>query len=283
MAATLIAAAHMSILGGACQAATLDTTPPELTQFKVPKTFDVSRAGYPLLVEFKATDDWSGVESFQAFAVGPNYNNISVTYRAPFPSTELADAAMTWQISDMAVPGTYKFYSAVVRDKAGNSKQYVDSALDALGRTSFTLKNSKSFEGVAPVIQAGRILTPQVSVSSRHPGTTVEPTHGMVVDTIDYGDGTLAGVFSVEAHLCQLASPSTCIAARAFTGRPHVGAQTLHLGGIVYSYTPVGEYHLKWLAVTDWSQNASYYTSTSFGGTTDFSQYFPTTVVTLVP
>jgi hypothetical protein len=283
LAATLIVATCLSLLGGRCEAASLDTTPPVLTQFKAPKTFDASRAGNPLLIEFKATDDWSGVSSIQAFAVGPNYQNISVSFATDWPTGELAGAAVSWQVPATAEPGTYKFYSAIVRDKAGNYSKYEDSALDALGRTSFVLKNSKNYDGAPPTLQAGRILTPVVSVSSRHPGTNLEPRVGMSVDTIDLGSTSISGTSSVEAFLCQITAPSNCIAARAFNGRPYAAAQTLHLGNLVYPYTAVGDYHLKWLQITDWANNVSSWTSTRFGGTTDFSLYFPTTVITLVP
>jgi hypothetical protein len=260
-----------------------DVAEPVLIAFDVAPSVDVTVSGAGVLVSFKSADDLSGVRYGYAFATGPGGHTVDVGFNESLPTKKVAGKMINYAtLSPFLEPGIYKFTSAFLWDTAGNLGYYDAEALATLGRTTFTLKNSKGFDRTAPNLQLGKILTQTVTASGTHPGTNEIPFIGLSVTAMDRGDSATAGVASVRASFCLL-DQSQCINAWGATNERGAGSVTIKLGGQLFGNPAPGEYHLYTLSVEDAASIEQHYMSSAFGGETDFSLYFPSTTINILP
>jgi hypothetical protein len=269
---------------GALQVTAADTLPPSLTVFNAAASVDVGIPGSALVASFKATDDLSGVRSIYAWAYGPSGQYIDVNTYLAVPVTKPTGKMHSNGVPAFLEPGVYTFQGAYIYDTAGNY-QYVDGAtLATLGKVDFTVKNKKGFDVSKPSIQSGKIVTPRVSLSATHAGTD-QPTFAQVtVAATDAGNSALSGVQSANVTFCLL-DQSSCFSLSSSSGEtvPMAFNASLKLGGQISTTTPQGEYHMHSMMVYDYAGNYLYLYGTQFGGATDFSTYFPSTTITLIP
>lgn len=272
------------LLSVTAQAAS-DTAPPVLTAFNVPETIDLGPTGSTLSASFKASDDLSGVKQLQATAYGPG-GQIAVYFVSNAPSTKISGTMHSNGHKPFLTPGVYTYKSVDITDFAGNKRSLDAAELAALGRVSFTLKNDRGYDTVAPSLVRGTILTPVVSLSSHVPGTDLYPVASMKLTAKDAGNNVVSGVRWASVVFCKLNVPERCIYVSNdnIEEEPLVSSATLKLGGSVSPNDYVqGEYHIHSLTLFDFAENHSTMISVNSGGDTDFSSYFPSTTITLVP
>jgi hypothetical protein len=266
----------------AALAGDLDVTAPSFVVLDSRKSVDVTVPLEFMSISFKSVDDMSGFRDAYAYAVGPSGHAVSVAYYGSVPSKKVSGLMTSYQLSPFLEPGTYTFVWGYASDVAGNYS-FLDPA--ALANTTFTVKNTKGFDVAPPALQSGKVLTPQVSLSARQPGTDRAGFVGLALNASDSGTTVVAGVRYAYANFC-LADTSNCFSLWANdTGTPRrEGSTALRLGGQVdYLGGVPGEYHLNYLLVADYADNTLALFSTEFGGSTDFSTYFPSTTITVTP
>lgn len=262
-----------------------DTLPPALTVFNAAASVDVGVPGSALIASFKATDDLSGVRNAYAWAYGPSGQYIDVSTYLAIPVNKPTGKMHSSVVNGFLEPGVYTFQGAYIYDTAGNY-QYVDGAtLATLGKVDFTVKNKKGFDVSKPSIQSGKIVTPRISLSATHPGTDLPTFAQVTVSATDAGNTALSGVQYANATFCLL-DQTSCFSVSSSSGEtvPMAFSATVKMGGqITDMATPLGEYHMYSMAVGDYAGNYVYLYGTQFGGVTDFSTYFPSTTITLIP
>jgi len=264
---------------------TADVTPPVLTKFSASTTLDVSKAAAPFRIVINASDDISGFQSLSAYATGPSGQTIYAQFNPGYPATSVSGFGGFSNLSRVLEPGMWKFTFAYAYDVAGNYVYVDEDDLAALGNTTFKVVNNSGYDLVKPLLTGGKIQTPSVSLSSHPPATTKDPYVGVKLNLTDAGTTTLAGVRYAYAYFCQLADPDKCIYAYGSTNATGLAAVTLSAAVQVSTArgNVPGDYELEVVYVYDYAGNSNYLQSTKFGGTTDFSTMFPTTVIKLKP
>lgn len=256
-----------------------DAAGPVLTAFNAPTTLNVSKGAAPFKVTVKATDDLSGVRVINFYAYGPSGQNIFLSAPAGFPLTKFSSPAGISNVNRMLEPGSWNITYGYAYDAAGNFAYFDQTSLQALGNATFTVVNSSGYDIVKPTLTDGKILTPSVSLSSFVPGTTgAAPFAQIKVSAADTGSTTVSGVSSVYLSLCKVADANVCINARGDTYATAQATMALYVGAQVSASNGnvTGTYEVAEAYVYDHAGNYSQYKSTKFGGSTDFSTFFPT-------
>ena len=255
-----------------------DVTGPVLTAFNAPTSLNLSKSAAPFKVAVKATDDMSGVTGFTFYAYGPSGQAVYVNATSYFPSTSFNVPGSINGLSRFIEPGTWNFIYGYGYDAAGNYSYFDQTALQALGNTAFTVVNNGGYDKVAPTLVDGKILTPTVSLSALVPGSTDAPPYVKIkVNTADTGNTAVSGVRQVYLYFCKVADPNVCIYPYARTDVTAQAAMTFNVGRQVSAANGnvTGTYELSSVQVNDHAGNYNYYQSTLFGGSTDFSTFFP--------
>ncbi|MBK6864762.1 MAG: hypothetical protein IPG91_15055 [Ideonella sp.] len=256
----------------------IDVTGPVLTGFNAPTTLDLDKAAAPFKLVVKATDDLSGVNSMVLYAWGPqglSAQPVILSASSP-PLKSFSVAGGIGIANPMLEPGPWKFSWGYGYDGASNYSYFDEAVLDALGNTTFTVVNNGGYDVVAPTLTEGVVQTPSVSLSSVVPGTTSKPPWlRLKVSAADTGNSARAGVSGVRATFCKVAEPSVCLDTVGVTFATGQANVSLYVGAQLAVTNSTGTYDLKTVDVYDHAGNYNYYTSTAFGGTTDFSAYFP--------
>lgn len=174
-------------------AASTDTTRPALTAFNATKSIDVAAQGARFAAAVQATDDESGVEYLWVSGYGPRNQRVSLYLYSTPPSRRLAGFATARENTPFHEPGEYRFTTACVYDLAGNGACYDEAGLAALGQNRMTVVNRRGYDVTPPELVRGRVLTPWISLSQPHPGTTEPSFAGVEFELQDTGDSALAG------------------------------------------------------------------------------------------
>lgn len=267
-------------------AGTLDKLPPTLTAFDALALVDVGVPGSALSVSFKATDDLSGVGWVYAWAYGPSGQMVNVSFAEFVPLTKFGGKMHSNGIPAFLEPGVYTFIGAYIEDFAGNGQNIDGATLATLGKVSFTVKNKKGFDTTPPTLVSGKIVTPRVDLSIPHAGTEYDPAFVQVaVSATDAGNSAVSGVQYASAVFCTI-DISACISTVSNSSEtdPLASSANLRLGTRVsQDMNQPGDYVLQSVMVVDFAGNSKSWYSTVFGGQTDFSTYFPSTTIKLVP
>jgi hypothetical protein len=142
-----------------------------------------------------------------------------------------------------AAPGTWTLVALTIVDQAGNFQTYNQSQLAPLFPSlTITVTNPLTPDTAAPVVSAGKILTPTVHLSSAYPVFEVNLTMS----------DNLSGVYLI--FLCVLAPSST--AGHCSPNWPHVPALTGSVNAYVgLSGVPKGTWTIQSLSVCDVAGN----------------------------
>lgn len=283
--------AQKSKAGQRCQSAAtptgaVDKTPPVVTAFNAEKSFDAADVSADMGVSFKSTDDLSGVRYVGAAARGPSGQQITVAYDESLPRTKVGGLMLSLASSPYLEPGTYTFDGLYVTDVANNTRFYDAAAIAAMGNSSFVVRNKRGFDTTPPALTHGRILTPQVSLSDVQPGTGQSRFVGVEIEAIDHGNTATAGFLGGFMTFCLLDN-SGCLtleSTRADGARAGAASATVRFGTqLNYSPLPTGDYHIASYHGADRAGNWQDLDSQEFGGETDFSEYFPSLVISIKP
>lgn len=255
-----------------------DVTGPVLTAFNAPTSLKMSKSAAPFRVTVKATDDLSGVNYMYFYAYGPSGQTVSLFAGSAFPVTNFNSPAGISGLSRFIEPGTWTINYGYGYDAAGNYANFDQPTLQALGNTTFTVVNTSGYDTVKPTLVGGEVLTPIVSLSAFVPGTTnVLPYVQVKVNAADTGNTAVSGIRQVYLYFCKVAQPDVCIYPYGSTYVTEQATMSLNAGRqvSVANGNVTGTYELAYAYVYDHGGNYSSYTSTLFGGTTDFSTFFP--------
>ena len=134
-----------------------DTTAPNLTALSfTPTTINVTSAPATVTFTFQATDDLSGVTSFQTNFVSPSGAFVQAA-SSSFAATMSASGSAPTTFAKGSESGTWLVQSVLLTDAAGNTHQYATSDLAGLGfPTQLTVTNNTG-DTTPPVV------TPTVS------------------------------------------------------------------------------------------------------------------------
>jgi len=258
----------------------LDTTPPVLTKFSVPAQV---RAGEAIGVRYVASDDRSGVAYLYAYIAAvknPLRFGFAQDLRTYPAQTVHGVAGMR---GDPYAPSdTYTVQGVYLTDAAGNYRAYVGSELQALGNTAVTVHNPLGDDNSAPTLVKGRVLTPVVSLSAMQDGTGKPMWAGVEMDVADDDEG-VTGPALAYTTFCKT-DGVTCLNFSASVSNPRRRKATIMMGKqLGPADASTGEYKLRSVRIYDWAQNERFLQSKEFGGSTDFSPYFPSTTLTVVP
>lgn len=261
----------------------LDTTPPTVTAFDAATRVDASKSIEQLKISLTATDDLSGVDSIMLAAVSPSGQRV-YAYSNGHAGMLQVKAGLALTLSPFSEPGLWRIESVNVSDLNNNWTSLGQDALKLLGNTEFQVL-SKSSDLVAPTLTSGKILTPEVSLSVPAKGTENQPSAAKVLlNTSDTGTDAVSGPSNSWPSFC-LRDHSVCIYFGSY-GQSVYGIKKFAevVANPYLSDAPLGEYVLETVGVSDWAGNYRLYTSTEFGGETDFSTLFPFgTVLTIKP
>lgn len=281
MRATILGALAAASCAGSF-GANLDITPPVLLSFKPEAVADATLPSGGFSIDLKASDDLSGIQWIHATAVGPDGTQMAFSGWEYSAGKTLSRSLHLDGLWTYQRPGTYTFVSARLLDAASNAVDYDQAALAALGATSFTVKNKGGFDATPPRLVSGKVLTPTLSASAVHPGTEQAAKAGVEIVAVDAGNTAISGVGYVSLDFCVI-SGEACFSlfSRGLEFKPVPDPVKLRLGASVS--VPPGDYRLRTVGINDQANNSLVLTSTEFGGTTDFSAYFPSVVITVTP
>lgn len=260
----------------------LDSTPPKVLAFSAGTQVDASKSIEQLTMSLTVTDDLSGVDSIMVSARSPSGQYIS-TYSNGHAGMLQVKAGLALSLSPFAEPGQWQIVSLGVSDLNNNWTNLDQDALQALGNTKFEVL-SASADLVAPKLTSGKILTPEVSASKPAKGTANRASYARVqLNISDSGTDAISGPSYSSLSFC-LPDKSVCFYFGSY-GQPVYGTKKFSEVANNDSFADVapGEYLLESVGLSDWAGNYREYTSTEFGGETDFSKLFPLTVLTVKP
>jgi hypothetical protein len=269
--------------GAAASGAKLDVTPPVLTGFVIKPPADLATAESQLRVDITATDDMSGVANAWATFEGPHGEMIGTNWNSSMPAKSLATHLVA-DTTPYMESGPWTLISLSMSDVAGNYAHYDTAALAALGKPIVELVSTQPqlADLTPPAVKSGKVVTPQVSISSFVKGTTSQaPFVGANFTVTDAP--TASGIAYVYSTWC-LADLSMCLSLAASEGLQGLAKDTLSAYGQAGPWMTPGDYILQYLSVVDHAGNATALSGMDFGGTTDFSLLMPQGhVITLTP
>jgi hypothetical protein len=237
-------------------------------------------------VSFKSTDDLSGVRWVAASARGPSGQQITVAYSEALPRNNVNGLMLSGSSLPYLEPGTYTFDTLYVFDMADNASLYGAAGIAVLGNSSFTVSNKRGFDTTPPALTSGRILTPKVSLSATQPGTEQPRYVGVEVEAVDHGNTATSGLLGAYMDFCLLDNSSCLTLESSDYGVVRTGdsGTTIRLGAqLTYSPLPAGDYHIASYHGIDRAGNWQDLDSQEFGGETNFSDYFPSLIISIKP
>lgn len=264
----------------------LDGTAPTVTAFNVGRRLDPSKTWNQVLVDITIKDAVSGLSWAYADFVGPSGQWITLYMPYGYgQTTEDIHAAL--RMNPAYEPGTWKAYDLYGYDVAGNYFYKDQNALRALGNIQFKV-TSTVYDVTPPTLVSGTVSATSISLSTPWPGTeSAGPFVTAKLAVTDAGNTGVSGPAYSYAQYCTL-DYSNCFGLvndyYYYASSPYgVTSATQTLGTQLYNGYPTGEYHLYYVQVGDNAGNWTLLTSTEFGGETDFSTLFNSTVITLTP
>lgn len=270
-----------------------DLTAPVLRVFDLRGAVQASRSGQSVQASLYVTDNLSGVQSYAVQLRSPSgQQQLERWYNLPVPSRSVRDklsiGGTTFHIgpsfSQFTEPGEWVVSKVTVMDLNGNHREYGTAALEAMGgNVRFTVVNPTP-DGIAPVLDAGVVDTPIVSISTPPPGSSGSPFVSVTLQVRDSGQVKASGVWNANMMYCLPDPAGGCQATLQLTGEVTQFGQSavsLKLGGRTW-YAPPGVYHPVSLLVNDASMLST--GTPALGCPTTLAECFPAgATITLTP
>jgi hypothetical protein len=265
-----------------------DSVAPVLHNIFVSGSVNAQQPNQSIIIDMDMTDKSSGIVSYTVELTSPSGSRIiSRTKTVPTPSQHVTPTLTvgSYPYSDPVFnvydqPGTWRVSSLLVQDAAGNARSYNAAQLQGFGNTAFTVINNGGFDIVPPTFAGGTILTPNVHRSKAPKGTRAgtPPYVSANIELTDSGNGATSGDYEAVLRLCHLDTSGQCddyLTMQAVTNEVGGQANTMTVGTQMRADQTLGLYVIDDLNLYDVASNHSLYTSTQFGGNTNFSSYFP--------
>ncbi|WP_374565076.1 hypothetical protein [Ideonella sp.] len=255
-----------------------DNAGPVVTRLDLAPLVDANRSDAQIVYSYAAKDDLSGVRWLGFVLRGPSGQERTTFVGLGMPRTKVSGRGAMFPGYTMQA-GDWRVTEVRGEDQAHNLFQ-VPPDLDALGNMNVAVKNDRAYDAKAPKLISGQILTPVVSLSTPPKGQAYGgPLIGASVELADVGS---AGVNQIGLTFCL--DKWTCKSTN-FLDNELLGAKRLTLQPYVQveEDSSLGVYELKEIYLSDLAGNYTTLTSVLFGGSTDFSQYFPSTTIELKP
>ncbi|MBQ0932049.1 hypothetical protein KAK07_20180 [Ideonella sp. 4Y16] len=251
--------------------AALDTTPPVVVSINAGTTVDAGKSMNQLVVDLNVTDDLSGLLHTFMTARSPSGAQ-TVANGQHLGGWTAFKGQMALRFGPFAEPGVWTITEVYGSDIAGNNFVCDAACLGALGgNLQFTVTGTRA-DAQAPTLSSGRILTPAVSLSTPVKGTLDHlPIVRMQLGTADQGGSGTAGAY---ATFC-LPDQSSCFGTWSENWVYAQKKSTLYGYASTWVGMPIGTYLLKDVTLHDHAGSTRVYTSTAFGGSTDFAPWFP--------
>lgn len=249
----------------------LDTTPPTVVSLQAATSVNASKNMNQLVVDLQVSDDLSGLLHTFMTARGPGGTQTVATgqHLGGWPSFK---GQMALRFGAFAEPGLWTITEVYGSDIAGNVFSCDSTCLTALGgNRQFTVTGTTA-DTQAPTMAGGRILTPAVSLSTPVKGTTDHlPFVRMTLNAADQGGSGTAGAY---ATFC-LPDQSNCFGTWSENWVYAQKKSVLNSYAGTWVGMPTGVYLLKDVSLHDHAGGTRLYTSSAFGGSTDFSALMP--------
>ncbi len=262
----------------------IDTVPPVLTSFNVGKTVDVSSLLQPLDLAYAVTDDFSGFRGGYVQFEGPQGQFAWAWFGDAVDRRSERGRGVEATLTPFSMNGDWHVTTVQLMDAAYNYSFYSEQDLiDRGANTHFTVINTVGVDQIAPTLVSGITRTRAVSMSRNEPGTTGPSPAVVELRVRDTGDTVASGVQFAQATYC-LDDNSSCFSAYGNTlPRGFVAGPVMLNAFPSQQVSVVGNYALHDVTLYDRANNVTHLVSTAFGGTTDFSQYFDSTIIKLTP
>jgi hypothetical protein len=265
------------------QAGAIDTTPPVLHHIDVTGSVDARAVHQSVDAVLDMTDDLSGVIRVgMDFRSPSGMQHVTRIFEPPAPARKL-NGPITMGLApftdtpftEFSEPGTWEAVLLYAYDANGNFAGYSQHELRALGTTTFVVRNER-YDIVPPSLVGGTIATPRVHLSKPPKGTAAGtlPYASAKVAMTDAGNGAVSGVYSGRLIFCA----DDCAHSFVLEGvAPRAGraSDTLTIGAQLGPQQHPGTYQIFALVLLDAAGNEADYTSSAFGGETDFGEFFP--------
>ncbi|MFZ5548181.1 MAG: hypothetical protein ACOZJX_05760 [Pseudomonadota bacterium] len=277
------------------QTAAIDSTPPQLRLFTIEGDVD-AQADLPAAVaKVSMTDDLAGLQTVIVTLVGPSgqmvqrVEGLSTGQRRLDGRLSIGAAPVaTVPFSRFTEPGTWTVESVFISDAAYNGLYLGRDQLAAMGRTQFTVHNTAGHDTTGPRLVGGYLETRRVSLSTPPAGTWsgTMPWLSAGLRTVDDGNGAVSGPADAILAFCLINEYNDCVDRFELQGhvnefgRPNA---SFRVGGQLRTDQMPGKYFLYYAVLMDQARNMTYLSTSLLGGDTDFSQYFPNTVITVEP
>jgi hypothetical protein len=268
----------------AAAAAGLDHKGPNLVGFNAGTEVDAGSATGRLHIDWSVTDNQSGFMFGWMWLRSPSGQVKGYSFGESIPSRKESGTGGV-SFGPWSEPGTWTVTGMSIEDANGNQTNVDTAALAALGNTQFTVINAAGADLALPTLRSGKIATPIVSLSQTVPGTAGVSLPAIVnLRLQDTGSPGVSGVAAAWATFCRT-DVQSCFT--LFGKGDELGAaqRSLRLSEVPARLVlSPAVYTLSSVQVSDFAGNFSVYTSTAFGGTTDFAALFGgSTTITLAP
>lgn len=255
-----------------------------LTQFRAGKQLTVQSGHNQLLIRVSATDDLVGLRSLRINLRGPS-DQVASAEVPILPAPTQWTGAVAWLPTDAVEAGEWRVVGLDIEDYSDNWSFYDEAQLAQFGNTRIMVTNpSGGADKQKPQLLAGRVMTPQLSLSRTIPGSDGQAQYVSVgVDAQDVG---VAGLREVSVRFC-IVGDRDChydmYLRGDASGERGSEAATLEAASQLSWQQLVGTYEIREVSLLDQAGNQTFLTSRTYGGNTDFTTLFPTTTLKVKP
>lgn len=250
-----------------------DIRPPVLRAVGVGGTINAGLRGAQAVVALTMVDNLSGVDRATVTVQGPSGQQIYGYWDSRYETTR-ESVQVGIDMTSASDSGTWRIVSVSLQDANSNLSNYDETALAALGPTTFTVKGVTGDYEAPWVDTGGAVLTPVVSRSTP-PAGMLPGSPARVGVTLKVGDAGSSGVQAATVEFCNEFFDCLYVSGEVPVRGKH--SATLTLGTHVNEWTNVGTYTAYSIYVYDYAgYGRSYYQWDS-----DLSAFIGTPVITI--
>jgi len=234
-----------------------DIRPAVLKKVRVGGTVNAGLKNAQTVVSLVVNDNLAGVHEVSVTLMSPSGQ---MAYESWYSSYDRVrnDLQIGVDMSNATENGTWRLYSASVADSNGNATYYDESALAALGPTTFTVTGAVGDFTSPEALAGGTNLTPTVSRSTP-PAGMLPGNPARVGIELNLADSGAAGISSASMEFCLQDTWWECFSVSGQITVRGKSAVRLTMGGHVSDWNAIGDYKPYSLYIYDQAGNSNYY------------------------